>query len=202
MARLSPSSNNTTDLRSQQGDQDNNDDDVHDHDRNGSPQRPDDIDVDVSLAAPPAQQSPVSTSSEGYPSWLPKRPPPPAPGSTLHSLSTHMVFGSDAAGPAAEPLPGGRTSDDRPHAHAHAHVQTPVPFSGGRKPTPRSVRIVSMQDSNAAASGAGSGARRDPTDRTTTRVSSTAAAAPPSPTTPRFPSFPFLPFLFRPRAWS
>jgi hypothetical protein len=212
MERLSPSTNisvSPTDPRRQHqqeqrhGDEDNNDNDVHDNDRNGSRLRvgtPDDIDVDITARRPvaPDKQSPVSTSSEGYPSWLPKRPPPPAPGSTLHSLSTHMMFGSDAAGP-AEPGPasaGGRASDDR-----QRHVQTPVPFSGGRKPTPRSVRIVSMQDSNAAASGAGSGARREPTDPTTTRVSSNAAAAP-TPSTPRFPSLPFFPFLFRSRVWS
>jgi hypothetical protein len=140
----------------------------------------------------------VSTSSEGYPSWLPKRPPPPAPGSTLHSLSTAMMFdsgggggsgGAGAGGP-AEHHPGGAAaasaSEDR---QQHRH-QTPVPFSGGRKPTPRSVRIVSMQDSNAATSatgGAGAGSRREPgTDRTTTtRVSSSAGATPP----PRPPFF-------------
>jgi hypothetical protein len=204
-ARLSASTNNSVspnDPRRQSDQDNNNNDDVHDHDRNGSRLRvgnPDDIDVDTTVrhAVAPDKQSPVSTSSEGYPSWLPKRPPPPAPGSTLHSLSTQMMFGSDAAG-LAEPGPASasrRASDDR-----HHHVQTPVPFSGGRKPTPRSVRIVSVQDSNAAASGAGSGARRDPTaDRTTTRVSSNAA---PSPSTPRFPSLSFLPFLFRPRVWS
>jgi hypothetical protein len=228
MPGLSPSTNNSvspTDPRRQpqpqhpqqqrHGDHDNgnsnnnNDDDVHDHDRNGSRLRvgsPDDIDVDVTVrrAVPSDKPSPVSTSSEGYPSWLPKRPPPPAPGSTLHSLTTHMLFGSDGAGP-AEPGPASaasrRASDDRQH-----HVQTPtaIPFSGGRKPTPRSVRIVSMQDSNAAAaaSGAGSGGRREPTDRTTTRVSSNAAAAPTTPSTPRFPSLPFLPFIFRSRVWS
>ncbi|KAF8497803.1 hypothetical protein F5888DRAFT_1803269 [Russula emetica] len=38
--------------------------------------------------------------SEGYPSWPPKRSPPLAPGSTLHSLSTAMMLGSDGgAGP-------------------------------------------------------------------------------------------------------
>ena len=204
MARLSPSSNNSfspTDPRRQQGDDHDNDDDVHDHDHDGPRQRigsPDDIDVELARAAPPDKQSPVSTSSEGYPSWLPKRPPPPAPGSTLHSLSTAMMF--DGAGPSS-PLPGqtsARASEDRQH-----HVHTPVPFSGGRKPTPRSVRIVSMQDSNGPASGAGSGARREPTDRTTTRVSSNAGAAPlPTPSTPRFPSLPFFPFLFRSRVWS
>jgi hypothetical protein len=63
----------------------------------------------------------VSTSSECYPSWLPKRPPPPAPGSTSHSLSTAMMFVSAGAASASE---------DR-------QQQTPVPFSGGCKPTPR-----------------------------------------------------------------
>ena len=74
--------------------------------------------------------------------------------------------------------------------------RTPVPSSGGRKPTPRSVRIVSVQDSNAASAttptgtgsggragtgiGAGAGGRRElGTDRTTmTRVSSSAGAPP------------------------
>jgi len=216
MARLSPSSNNSlspTDPRRQQGDDhNNNDDDVHDHDHDRQRiSSPDDIDVELARAAPPDKQSPVSTSSEGYPSWLPKRPPPPAPGSTLHSLSlsTAMLFGSDGAGP-SEPLPGGQTNSARASEDRQHHVHTPVPFSGGRKPTPRSVRIVSMQDSNAPPSGtgagAGSGARRgEPTDRTTTRVSSNAGAAPPpppTPSTPRFPSLPFFPFLFRARVWS
>ena len=215
MARLSPTSNNSlspTDPRRLQGDDhNNNDDDVHDHDHDGSRQRigsPDDIDVELARAAPPDKRSPVSTSSEGYPSWLPKRPPPPAPGSTLHSLSTAMIFGSDGAGP-SDPLPGGQTSARASEDRGQHHVHTAVPFSGGRKPTPRSVRIVSMQDSNASPSGgAGSGARRgEPTDRTTTRVSSSdAGAAPPplpiTPSAPRFPSLPFLPFLFRARVWS
>jgi hypothetical protein len=205
MARLSPSSNNSApspDPRTQQGNDDdnNNNSNNNNHDRDQDPDdrdrpsmrigSPDDVDVRRTVA--PGQPSPVSTSSEGYPSWLPKRPPPPAPGSTLHSLSTHMMFGSDGAGPSDLPP----ASEDRP-------PQTPVPFSGGRKPTPRSVRIVSMQDSNATASGAGagSGGRRGPTERSaTTRVSSTAAAAPPPP--PRFPSLPFLPLFFRSREWS
>lgn len=69
-----------------------------------------------------------SETSDGYPSWLPKRPPPPAPGSTFHSSAP------------SEPV-----------------------LVQGRKPTPRSVRIISMQDSN-------QGERREPTDQT--RVSS------------------------------
>src|SRR5712671_2784161 len=171
MARVSSSSNNSNpDPRSRRQDDiidnDNADDNNNNNDHDGpNPSirigSPDDIGVDVDIArtaAAPAQQSPVSsTSSEGYPSWLPKRPPPPAPGSTLHSLSTHMMFGSDAADP-VDTFPGagaaGMTTAGGSRASGERQ-QTPLPFLGGRKPTPRSVRIVSMQDSNAAASGAG-----------------------------------------------
>ena len=62
-----------------------------------------------------------SEASDGYPSWLPKRPPPPAPASTFHSSVP------------SEPY-----------------------LVQGRKPTPRSVRIISTQDSE----------RREPTDQT------------------------------------
>ena len=195
MARLSPSSNNSypttphADPQQQdEDDDDNNDNDQQDHEHDVPGQRissPDYVDVEIpqSIGIAPSQQSPVSSSSEGYPSWLPKRPPPPAPGSTLHSLSTAMMFGTDGpAGPPEHPAGASASaSEDR-------RQQTPVPFSGGRKPTPRSVRIVSMQDSNAAttATGAGGGAgggssrREMGTDRTTTtRVSSSAGANPP-----------------------
>ncbi|KAL0581264.1 hypothetical protein V5O48_000747 [Marasmius crinis-equi] len=64
----------------------------------------------------PAQMS-MSRDSEGYPSWLPKRPPPPAPTSTFHS-SIGLP----------EPVPS----------------ESPV-MAGGRKPTPRSIRIVSLE---------------------------------------------------------
>ena len=50
--------------------------------------------------------------SDSYPSWLPKRPPPPAPTSTYHSSAD-------------------------PHPRVADVFSTP-----GRKPTPRSVRIV------------------------------------------------------------
>lgn len=69
----------------------------------------------------PQTQPGVSSSSEGYPSWLPKRPPPPAPRSTM--ASSMGMYGEPEAGPSNEP------------------------FSVGRKPTPRSVRIVSLQGS-------------------------------------------------------
>lgn len=67
---------------------------------------------------------PSSKDSEGYPSWLPKRPPPPAPTSTLQS----SILGGfhDTMTPSSVDAP---------------------PFLGGRKPTPRSVRIVSLEDS-------------------------------------------------------
>ncbi|CDO76829.1 hypothetical protein BN946_scf185033.g26 [Trametes cinnabarina] len=82
-------------------------------------------------------QSPqgVSSSSEGYPSWLPKRPPPPAPRSTLQSSVAGMFT---EAGPSHEPS-----------------------FPVGRKPTPRSVRIVSLQ----SGSQADKDPRREPTDQ-------------------------------------
>jgi len=83
-----------------------------------------------------------------------------------------MMFGSDGppeqhpgggGGPASAAAASGAASEGR-----QLH-QTPVPFSGGHKPTPRSVRIVSMQDSNPAATtatGAGAGgSRREPGDR-------------------------------------
>ncbi|KAF9261619.1 hypothetical protein L218DRAFT_930422 [Marasmius fiardii PR-910] len=64
----------------------------------------------------PAQMS-MSRDSEGYPSWLPQRPPPPAPASTFHSS---VGF--------PEPVPS-----DSPA------------MVGGRRPTPRSIRIVSLE---------------------------------------------------------
>jgi|SRR5882757_3165905 len=78
----------------------------------------------------------ISEGSEGYPSWLPRRPPapPPVPASTFHS-SVGMF----------EPPP-------------------PETFSGGRKATPRSVRVVSLQDN--AQAGTNPYHRRDVTDQT------------------------------------
>lgn len=90
----------------------------------------------------------MSKDSEGYPSWLPKRPPPPAPASTFHSS-------------VGVPEPG---------------PSEPVPFVGGRKPTPRSIRIVSVQRQ-----GYGEKSRREPTNDTraghTPRVWSKASGA-------------------------
>jgi hypothetical protein len=103
----------------------------------------------------PSSSSPhrMSLGSEGYPSWLPKRPPPPAPGSTFQSS-----FGQHGEGNPSEP------------------------FVGGRKPTPRSVRIVSLQNEKDTYG------RREPTDQTRgsnplhTRVWSRATGTGMSPT--------------------
>ncbi|KAJ7187122.1 hypothetical protein C8R46DRAFT_1058957 [Mycena filopes] len=76
----------------------------------------------------------MSKDSEGYPSWLPKRPLHPPPASTFQS-SIHE------AGPSEQP------------------------FVGGRKATPRSVRIVSLQDAPY-----GEKDRREPTDQTKVNV--------------------------------
>lgn len=72
------------------------------------------------LSEQPSSSTPprMSEGSEGYPSWLPRRPPPPDPGSTVHSSNGQFT-------PGLSPV---------------------EPFTVGRKPTPRSVRVVSLQD--------------------------------------------------------
>ncbi|KAF9523314.1 hypothetical protein CPB83DRAFT_887000 [Crepidotus variabilis] len=82
----------------------------------------------------------MSRDSEGYPSWLPKRPPPPAPASTFQSS---MMGLHDTSPSPVEP-----------------------PFVGGRKPTPRSVRIVNLQDEFAGAAENDGTFTREPTDQT------------------------------------
>jgi hypothetical protein len=57
------------------------------------------------------------SDSDGYPSWLPRRPPPPVPQSTIQSSILDP--------------------EDDPEFFAGI---------GGRKPTPRSVRIVNLSD--------------------------------------------------------
>lgn len=105
----------------------------------------------------PSSPSPPQRASEsdsGYPSWLPKRPPHPAPTSTFQSS---------------------------------AHSE---PFVGGRKPTPRSVRIINVQNSS-------QGERREPADRGHARVWSRATGVGMSPTV--FGSAAGLPHVPRPR---
>ncbi|KAF8198242.1 hypothetical protein K438DRAFT_1759631 [Mycena galopus ATCC 62051] len=76
-----------------------------------------------------SQRRRMSTNSEGYPSWLPKRPLHPAPASTFHS---------ERDVPPATPGPDAGPSG----------ASEPPPPVGGRKATPRSVRIVSLQQDN------------------------------------------------------
>ena len=90
----------------------------------------------------PPSSSRLSKDSEGYPSWLPKRPPPPAPTSTFQSSIIGGLHGST-------PSP-----------------VEPTPFVGGRKPTPRSVRIVNLQDSFVGAVEKDGLIGREPTDQT------------------------------------
>ncbi|KAF5368090.1 hypothetical protein D9758_004410 [Tetrapyrgos nigripes] len=103
----------------------------------------------------PSSPNHMSKDSEGYPSWLPQRPPPPVPASTIHgSIMTDS--------PAPTPAP-----------------TDPSYFMGmgGRKPTPRSVRVVSMQQ--------GDEKEPDPTDQTRggqNRIWSRAMASALSPT--------------------
>lgn len=98
---------------------------------------PSDQQGDISEQRSSGSRHRASETSDGYPSWLPKRPPPPAPGSTFQSSAPSE------------------------------------PFIGGRKPTPRSVRVINIQDE-----------RREPTDQTRvsnplhTRVWSRAAGSP------------------------
>ncbi|KAF5331837.1 hypothetical protein D9611_008947 [Ephemerocybe angulata] len=106
-------------------------------------------------AAAPSRIS--SRQSEGYPSWLPRRPPPPAPASTI-GTNTPAPFDPDyfngdeedldldaelrhldaQYGVAARASTGTEEEEESPVA--------PNPLLlGGRKPTPRSVRIVNLE---------------------------------------------------------
>jgi hypothetical protein len=98
------------------------------------------------------------------------------------------MFGSDGGAGAAE-NPGGAAS-----ASEDRQQQTSVPFLGERKLTSRSVRIVSMQDSNATTTATGVDGCREPgTDRTTTAGNLSRCWCHSSPS----PSFilPLLPFF-------
>lgn len=139
-------------------------------DLSSSPEDVSPVDQRGSESEQPTSPSPAGMStgrdSEGYPTWLPKRPPPPAPASTFQSSEGHQA-GQAQAGPSEQP------------------------YVGGRKPTPRSVRIVSLQEPY----GYGEKDRREPTDQTRVsnpmhpRVWSRATGAGVSPTV--FSSDPF-----------
>lgn len=135
MSRIQRTTSSTPNMDSPQG-------------QSSSGSSPSDQQADISEQ--PSSPSPprVSEASDGYPSWLPKRPPPPEPTSTFQSSQRSEVLGA----------------------------------IGGRKPTPRSVRIISTQDSSM-------GERREPTDQTRVgnplhaRVWSRAAGAAVTPST-------------------
>lgn len=78
--------------------------------------------------------------TEGYPSWLPRRPSGPGPSSTLHSSMaglppSHRVYPSTLDALDLE----------QPRQSSSSSSGKPPPFVGGRKPTPRSVRVVRVQ---------------------------------------------------------
>ncbi|KAG9004248.1 hypothetical protein FRB90_011023 [Tulasnella sp. 427] len=114
-----------------------------------------------------------STNTSNYPSWLPRRPPPPEPpGSTVGGMGTRpstragfdspddfgefdweLVVGPEAAREEAlnssegEENPPRRSRERRRHTHGGLPTATPsqpIAPKGERKPTPRSVRIVSV----------------------------------------------------------
>ncbi|EIN06802.1 hypothetical protein PUNSTDRAFT_105955 [Punctularia strigosozonata HHB-11173 SS5] len=107
-----------------------------------------------------------ATTTEGYPSWLPRRAPAPEPASTMHthSSSTRAGLFTPSPGPYTPADPGPSTGGP---GTGTANSEPPtVGFSGshhhnvgGRRPTPRSVRVVRMSSTDP---------RRIPTD--TTRV--------------------------------
>ncbi|KAF8497809.1 hypothetical protein F5888DRAFT_1803273 [Russula emetica] len=187
MVRLSPSSNSsfpTADPRRQKDDDDddddnNNDDDQHDR----SMTSPVNESVAPTTSTPRSPSPSVQprantppTSSEGYPSWLPKRPPLPAPFSTLHSLSTAMMFGSSGVQVPPSTQRGSSQLQRRPSTTA------PCAFLRRAQTTPRSVRIVSIQDSNAVIPPrvqVVARAMREPTTRTPDARLRAAIATPP-----------------------
>lgn len=102
----------------------------------------------------PRRSGQSTPGTEGYPSWLPRRPSHPAPASTLPSM--RVASPDDALVQAPSPT-------------------TPTFAPGGRKPTPRSVRVmrVSADDDEEEEGPYG---RRVPTDMT--RVNNPTPATP------------------------
>lgn len=107
----------------------------------------------------PSPNPRMSRESEGYPSWLPKRPPPPPPGSTFHSSMGLPDFDQEFGLIRNRELRD--VHRDAELTDTAAEGSSSVPFFGGRKPTPRSVRIVSLQDS-LGGGGAADGGKRVP----------------------------------------
>ncbi|KZV98906.1 hypothetical protein EXIGLDRAFT_763136 [Exidia glandulosa HHB12029] len=104
--------------------------------------------VSPSPDRPAHSRQPSSGREDGYPSWLPRRPGPPVPRSTMHS----------SVAPYDAHEPDDAAQDPRAH------------LGHGRRATQRSVRIVSLPDTEKGAE-----SRREPTD--TTRVGPTPSHA-------------------------
>ncbi|KAJ2912283.1 hypothetical protein MD484_g8135, partial [Candolleomyces efflorescens] len=108
-----------------------------------------------------AAPSRSSRHSEGYPSWLPRRPPPPAPASTVGTstpapfdrdyFATDEDLDLDAEMRHLDAQYGEFGRLDRPLTGTDADEEEESPVApnplllGGRKPTPRSVRIVNLE---------------------------------------------------------
>ncbi|PFH52502.1 hypothetical protein AMATHDRAFT_2218 [Amanita thiersii Skay4041] len=107
---------------------------------------------DTSSPSPPRPMS--GNESEGYPSWLPKRPPPPPPASTIHSSVAGLYFDQEFGVVLDRDL---RDADQQPSPSDATGTTSGIPYIGGRKPTPRSVRIVSLQESIQEGLAAGKG---------------------------------------------
>ncbi|KAF8630583.1 hypothetical protein AX17_005395 [Amanita inopinata Kibby_2008] len=101
----------------------------------------------VSVSAGTSSPSPhrrMSKDSEGYPSWLPKRPPPPAPASTFHSSVGVPDFEQEFG---VLRYPDLHDQDHERPSPEDTEGASAAPYpGGGRRPTSRSVRIVSLQD--------------------------------------------------------
>ena len=106
----------------------------------------------VELSSAHGQEPEYSSGSreEGYPSWLPKRPPPPAPQSTLQSnMPRASTYAEDSA----------RATPELGYGHNYYGV--------GRLPTPRSVRIISTgsKQTQSGKGGTRQSHRRETVDR-------------------------------------
>ncbi|KAF8632354.1 hypothetical protein AX15_001912 [Amanita polypyramis BW_CC] len=104
------------------------------------------VNTSIGDTSSPSPNRRMSKDSEGYPSWLPKRPPPPAPASTFHSSMGVPDFNQEF----------GIIRNDREYYDLNRGPElvaqntdgtSAMVHFGGRKPTPRSVRIVNLQDS-------------------------------------------------------
>ncbi|KAK2464966.1 hypothetical protein APHAL10511_003042 [Amanita phalloides] len=101
----------------------------------------------MSATSSPSPNRRTSRDSEGYPSWLPKRPPPPAPTSTFRSSVGVLDFDQEFG-----VIPGRESHDvqrDPGPPEPGPEMSPHDPYFGGRKPTTRSVRIVSLEDPSA-----------------------------------------------------